>query len=1307
MPLGYEECDIHVYLDYPQERQSRNGSYVWCTDGTQVNAGSLVDCIIDPVTLSVFGKPLPMTPEWMANVVGPYYRYQINDFVYTLPALSTDYKEQNYKITGNNYLICASADPSKTSSKVYLGVDVKRNEPLFFSFSKLDKKSSSKDPIVKLFWSNQDNTDKDVQLHFTQDGGCDVYRGYKPLFGTITTSTISTTVTGVNTKFMTQFANGDLIFSVYGQLLGQVSTRTTDTQLTLVANATKNFTGSYNKKQPLKVQSYSRTESNYSGGRPTLVTANPNDQYNDVYIIPCRGDSLLVLTSFGLNFCHSFADLNSTFIFPDPPRNINNYIAADANYTRVPIITPEGEFAIQIPEGKVAWQLAKLYFKANWSVESQEITTATVPPVLPYFLENQTISFNNWVNPTTVTGTGTSFLTDLQDTDVLFAQYGGGYSTYLIGSISNIVNDTELTLEEPNQYQATGLSFTYNRRLTGTISFATGDNIINGVGTAFLSELELLDKIYLSDGTYIGQVDAKLSNSQFTIASPTTIGAGSARFYTNFPEYYIQIKNGQYEAFGDLGFDNIPYSVNAPTFDIRTSELQSTGFGGENKKFKLFLEQTSEDESVNYGYMIYSIDYILNTFNQTTPDSTIDIVSALESLNISRSENGEINLSFDARTKLLEDLGVVKPEIISNRPVKVTMKPRRLLLTGLVSKGASDQLIGTDTLFTEELAVDQEIYLENGLFVGNVYSIESDTALTLYGYTAEEFAAEPFSPYKIFSEFIIFEGYTAAPDIDYLQSGPNATTYSEYAKLSFSAIDKKQRLNFEYFDTAPNFDSFSLDESVAAALTISGEAHNNINNIALITSPSIQQYQVPINRNNSNGQYNFSINFGDTAGGFIEKLRSDFAQNFVFFAKSDWKKKQNSQKGFNNFTFFELKDYNYLPSATDPSINNVSLYLNETLAQNDGLIPIYASYKRTIRNLRKTYETPEANRIIIIGLNKSDGSRIQVVLNDEASQNALKLPINRPNNWLGDVYPFVMINDKFNTKSDAEQAANQFFDKITTGREIIEFESDLLTFYDNYTKYVPSSGPTPLSGQIQFNEIETTVYGDSTAFTTELEIGDVLYDNTGRVIGLVYSITDDFELELNANATYTQASFIPFNNYTQVLNEYNYIDIGDIITIYDQDNVASTWQILEWSCDFIREYITPSYATPTVRFAKYRAKKVLLPVEEEFYINPTFVEPAPNQKIIESFQELELRVYAININTPTAIATLTNEPAGMVITGPFSDSIGNYYGITWTPDALDANAIYGQEPYPITFTLSDGTNSKSYQFSVRVYPDTL
>jgi hypothetical protein len=51
--------------------------------------------------------------------------------------------------------------------------------------------------------------------------------------------------------------------------------------------------------------------------------------------------------------------------------------------------------------------------------------------------------------------------------------------------------------------------------------------------------------------------------------------------------------------------------------------------------------------------------------------------------------------------------------------------------------------------------------------------------------------------------------------------------------------------------------------------------------------------------------------------------------------------------------------------------------------------------------------------------------------------------------------------------------------------------------------------------------------------------------------------------------------------------------------------------------------------------------------------------------------------------------------------------IDNYIQISFTPDVVDENKIYGQEPNPITLTISDGTNSKSYQFSVRVYQSLI
>jgi hypothetical protein len=383
------------------------------------------------------------------------------------------------------------------------------------------------------------------------------------------------------------------------------------------------------------------------------------------------------------------------------------------------------------------------------------------------------------------------------------------------------------------------------------------------------------------------------------------------------------------------------------------------------------------------------------------------------------------------------------------------------------------------------------------------------------------------------SEFTIFEGYTESPDIDYLQSGPNATTYSDYAKLSFSAIDKKQRLNFEYFDTAPNLDSFQLNEIITAAITLSGEGHNDVNNIALLGSPSITQYQVPLNRNNSNGQYNFSINFGDSSGGFIEKLRSDFAQNFTFFCRPDWYPQDKSQNGYTNFTAFKLIDQDFIPFDNP----YYSLFLSETSAESLFGIPPYEGWKPSIRSLRRTYEAPEANRIFIVGLDKTNAARISFLLQDLESQNPYLPPDERPTNWLGEVAPFVMINDKLNCETDVKQAAEQFYNKLSPGRNIIEFECDLITTWDDDQKYTPTNREN-LSGQIDCTIGGTAVTGTSTAFLSEVQVGDFLYLENGLKVGYVRTINSDFSITLVSGAQTSSNGAKFYNDYTQYLNQY-------------------------------------------------------------------------------------------------------------------------------------------------------------------------
>ena len=1284
MPTGLEELDLKVYIDYPQQRQNRRGPFVFATDGTQVDAGTKVNCIIDPVTLSVFGTPLPMTNEWKANFSNHYARYSKTDFTFVN---AIKWRQYTYYGNGDYYIISNSELTADQQSPVELNGGVARNEALFFSFSKLQKKNSDTKALLTLSWDNDDNKDKNTKLVFNADGSCDVYRGFVPLSGSIIAQTTGTAITGVGSKFLSDFLPGNKVYDVYGRLLGTVASVTNDLLLNLSANSTFDYVGSYSKGNPLKVQSYSRTESNYSQGRPISTIANPNDQYNDVYIIPMRGRDLLVLTSFGLNFCHTFTDLN----VPDPPANVNVYndagpTIASTNVSSVPIILPDGKFTITINQGKIGFQLAKLYFRSNWSIESQKIITPQAPPPTKSILSGN-ISVDQ--GSTIITGTSTLFTSQVTVGDrISFTVDQVG--SIVLGTVNSITNDTSLELFDVSQYKITNNTYFIERKLSGTLSFTQGNTSVTGSGTSFSTELAKDDYLYDNNNNFIGIVDNIASNTSLTLVSGSNItGVNQTPIWKNINLYFSTFENLQTEYYGQV------LTTSIDTIQLKANILDIAGnispFNNKQTQFKIKISQTCSDTSSvasnDFGYAFYSLDQIYYLKNESTSNSTVEIKSALESFSLSRNETGELTLNMSARKQLLENLGVVKPEILSNRPIKVDLLPRfPPLLTGLISFYGTEIIYGQNTLFTEELSPGDTLYLNDGTPIGIVSYIVDDTELALLsnfiGGTLEyvEYTDTP-----LYDPITIFEGYLDSPEIEYIY-GEN---YNKYSLLTFSAIDKKQHLNTAYFSVAPNFDSIPLQVAMTQSILLAGLNPNNYNVPTLEIDPTINTYQVPVNRNNSNGQYNFVINLGDSSGGFIEKLRSDYAQNFTFFAKGKWNPLSLTQDGWLYSTIFNLKDLDFIRAEAP----KVALYLNETTAQTDGGIPVYESYKRTIRKMSKTYETPEANRIIIVGLDKSDGSRIEYLKDDTASQNPETYPVNRPDNWLGDIYPFVMINDKLNSFTDVQQAGNQFFAKLTPGRELLEFECDLLTYFDSTNRFT-SSIATPLLGTITCSTSSTTVTGISTDFVAELEVGQSIYDNTGHFIGIIQSISTTSTLTLVSNAAITHATDVAYNNFTYFLNQYDYIDIGDVIYVNDLNNNTETYEIIDWSFNAVREYINPGVSDIVVRSAKYRAKKVTIPANNPPIISYSFnTIPSANQWIITSGYDLVLGIQAIVGQYETGVFSLSNEPSGMII-----DS--NTGVITWTPAISDENQIYED----ITVSVYNGVSTTQYKFSIRVYP---
>ena len=1295
MPNGLENLDLRVTVDYAQERQNRKGPFVFATDGTQVDAGTKVNCIIDPVTLSVFGTPLPMTNEWKTGTgagvsSSHYYRFQKNDFTFTSAGGANDWLDIDYYANGDAYIISGSAITARQQAPIQLTSGVSRNEPLFFSFSKLQKKNTDTAPLLKLFWVDNDNVQNNTQLHFNSDGSCTIFRGYQLLSGQILVSNASTALVGNNTRFLAELSIGQEINDQYGRLLGFISLITDDTNAILTANSLYSYFGVFtNKVTPLKVQSYSRTESNYSQGRPISTIANPNDQYNDVYIIPMRGKELLVLTSYGLNFSHSFSDLNQ----PDPPVNINYYFngigsttPTATNVSSTPVILPNGDFSIVISQGKIAFQLAKLYFLSNWSIESQIINTSVPPPSFPSLLSGSLIASQG---STAIGGTNTLFTTQLSAGDRLSAINVKNFQHYVIGTVDSINSDTSLYLFDESNYETTSLYYK-DTPLSGTFSFGIGSTVVTGSGTAFSSELSNADLLYNNNNVLIGKVSSINSNTLLYLDTASSIaGTNQTPIWKNINIYSNYIQNSQGELFGQTYPESYQDNLNL-TANIVTASGSLDSFNNVNQEFKIKIKQDNltsigSTAATDYGYTLYSIDAIYNLENEYTSNSTVDITTALETLSISRNENGDLSLSLDARHKLLTDLGVVKPEILSNRSIKVELVPRENPLNGTISTGSGTTLVtGVGTSFLSDFSPGDSLFKTDGTLVGIAVSIPNNTNI----YILEEYAGGIeynflYSNEPLYDPITIFDGYLDSPDITYIQG----INYDNYALLSFNAIDKKQRLNASYFNVAPNFDSQNLPTIIVESLYLAGQGQNNVNNPALVTSGSIFQYPVPLNRNNSQGQYNFVLNLGDTSGGFIEKIRSDFAQNFTFFNKGSWLPRAISQDGWNYSNVFVMQDLDEVPPSTPPVI----LYLNEESANLYGGIPIYESNKRTIKNLQKTYETPEANRIIITGLDKTDGSRIDFLKDDFPSQNALLAPSLRPDNWLGDVYPFVMINDKLNTFSDVQQTGNQFYAKLTPGRELISFETDLLTYFNSQNKFTNNFN-TPL-GTLTLNGT-TAVLGVSTEFTTDLSIGDTLYTESGLVIGIVKSIANNNNLTL-ITATNISGSGIFFNKTTYYLNQYAYLDIGNAISLADLENNTTDYMIIDFSVDFIREYINPEYSTIIPRNAKYRAKKIEIPASyPPFFAFDARSVPRIDNWIVTSGYDFKYKLEAVTRDSYKTITySLSNEPVGMVINA----STGV---ITWTPGVGDENEVYND----IEVIAFDGTDSTSYYFNVRVYP---
>jgi hypothetical protein len=1213
-----DELDIKVYLDYPQYRKSLKNPLVYAMDGTSVDASTSINAYIEPVTRSVFGLPVPMTPGWRTTFSGQgYNRYQPADFTFTSPS---SWKNLDFYGTGDAYIYCLSNNTAIMNAAISLNGGVKRNRPLFFSFIKQNKKDSNTQILAKLFWSGTDFVYRDTQLHFKDDGSCDVYRGYKLLQGTILATTATTVVTGSNTTFVADLAVNDFIYTEDGRLIGKVASIVSSTSLTLLANANINYVGRYHKKQPLRVQSYSRTENNYNKQATNISNQTANNQYNDVYIIPTRGKELIVNTSYGLNFAHSFDDLNEP---NNPQPNDDYYIGKTSNVGTVipaqpfllPEILPGGPFSIVIPNGKVAFQLANLFFLSNWEISSKPIVNEVAQQGFNNLSYTQypirTGTFNATTTSKTVNGIGTDFIVD--DVNGRLFWVPGKIAAVEVGTVQSVSSITSLTLvNNSNVFAQSGGKYFVVKKPAGTISFSTSSNVITGTGTIFTVYGIGLD-IYDAQDRYIGKIASISSNTSATLYYNPLFSATTTVFWPALPQINNNDTNGGLEIFGP--------ATSTQYTDIVPANFQLYNSNGDNAELSLddtiYMKcfQISASDPTNplknndSSTIFYSIDenFIFSTNPITS--TQVDITSILENLSLERTEDGYLNVSFSVRKQSMIDLGITNPEKISNRSLKITLKPRN----------------------------------------------------------------------NNFQEVIIFDGMVNNPSIDYIKG----INYDKYSLLTFTGHCKKSLLNDVFFSKAPSYDGFTLPETIQRLCKYAGTLGTSD---TVGFTPNILTQLLPYNRSNSNGQYNYTPVISDSVGSYIEKIRSEIAQNVVFSSKTKW----------SYITFYNryIRDIGFQFNENDwkPSTSLLDLYLNEQTANTFGSIPIAKAYKRTIRDLEKVYEAPEANQVIVVGIDKTNNDRITSIIDDVQSQNPYTTT--RPNNWLGMVKTFCYINDRLTDQYIVSKSAQALFNRLSPGREIIEFTSDFLTYYNDTSKEINVAYGGNKTGTITTLTNSRIVVGIGTLFTTELSVGQKIYKNDGTYIGKIESISSNTNLTLASYAEIPLINSVYSTDPTYItLYEYEKLDLDDAITLKNLDGTTEgVYKIISWKVDFIKENIityTGGIAnnpdTINVANATYRAVKTSLLNVNTIIPNEDFNIAFTNT--INCLSGTAVKIVQNVLDTTVSTLTTSGAPSGMT----FSTTSNAFYTdviINWTPNSLHVGNTYN-----VVLTLSNAVGA--------------
>lgn len=374
----------------------------------------------------------------------------------------------------------------------------------------------------------------------------------------------------------------------------------------------------------------------------------------------------------------------------------------------------------------------------------------------------------------------------------------------------------------------------------------------------------------------------------------------------------------------------------------------------------------------------------------------------------------------------------------------------------------------------------------------------------------------------------LFRGTLSPPELTY-ETGDDPYTYGT---LAFTGVDRFGDFDVTMFPEAVPNDGNTIAQVYDRVLPVAGYS-----TATYLLSNYTSSFTVPLAADISRGSYTMVPKRGDYVGGYLNSFRDEYLATWY----TGWRP-----------TTATTPTGGYKFQISDPAVVGttaaLTLYQSYADAQAYGGYLLYESPQRTVRALKRYYESPEANQVTVVGQDPRTGRLLTKTTINTASQTPGTAPASRPDNWRGRPVQYIYTSENLTSQAAVNDAATLLYNRIGTGRYLIEWESDLLTYY------TPSAIKTTMRAPC----VVTITNGNATIAATGNDLPDgtrvVPTVTVGNILaGTTYYVRDRTTTTLSLAATAGGVAIVPTAGGTTTLNApwlegANTLSVGSYVT---------------------------------------------------------------------------------------------------------------------------------------------------------------